>query len=136
MKSTENFKNVIQAKLAEMAAADPLFAFSMGKAGKNIDDCITYILNTVQKSGCSGFSDEEVYGMAMHYYDEDDIEVGEKVECKVVTNHKVELTDEDHKQAKKEAIERAIASNQDRMKKKSEATKKPDPGMATQGSLF
>lgn len=136
MKGSEEFKKVISAKLQEIANGDPLFAFSMGKAGKNIDDCITYILNTVKQSGCSGFSDEEVYGMAMHYYDEDNIEVGEKVECKVVTNHKVELSDDDIKRAKEQAIERAIASNQDRMKKKSEATKKPDPGMATQGSLF
>ncbi|MDA6859547.1 Cas9 inhibitor AcrIIA9 family protein, partial [Escherichia coli] len=40
---------------------------------KNIDDCVTYILNYVQKSGCNGFSDGEIYGQAVHYYDENEI---------------------------------------------------------------
>lgn len=136
MKGSDEFKKVISAKLEEIANRDPLFAFSMGKAGKNIDDCITYILNTVQKSGCSGFSDEEIYGMAMHYYDEDSIEVGEPIQASVVVNHKVVLSDEDIKKAKQEAIERTILSNQERMKKKAEATKKPDSEIAIQGSLF
>ena len=26
------------------------------------------------RSGCKGFADEEIYSMAVHYYDEDDIE--------------------------------------------------------------
>lgn len=137
MKATETFKNIIQTKLNEMAAADTLFAFSMGKAGKNIDDCVSYILNTVKNSGCSGFADDEIYGMAAHYYDEDSIEVGETYQGSVVVNHSVVLTEDDLKKAKEEAIERAIASNQDRMKKKTEAPKKKaDQEVVTQGSLF
>ena len=38
------------------------------KPTKNIDNCITYILNQVKKSGCCGFSDDEIFGMALHYY--------------------------------------------------------------------
>ncbi|EFR35404.1 hypothetical protein HMPREF9294_0931 [Porphyromonas asaccharolytica PR426713P-I] len=53
---------------------DPLFAPNLQKPHKNIEECILYILSEVQKSGCNGFADEEIYSMAVHYYDEDDVE--------------------------------------------------------------
>lgn len=68
MKGTEHFKEVIKTYLDRKAEADVLFSFRYSKPEKNIDDCIQYILNTVRKSGCSGFSDEEIYSMAIHYY--------------------------------------------------------------------
>lgn len=40
---------------------DELFAAKYGNPDKNIDDCVTYILNWVQKSGCNGFCDDEIY---------------------------------------------------------------------------
>ena len=73
MKSTEHFKNTIKSHLEQRAENDALFAVSFGKTNKNIDDCITYIFNTVKKSGCHGFTDDEVYSMAVHYYDEDNM---------------------------------------------------------------
>ena len=103
MKGTENFKKVIKEYLDERAKKDELFAKSYAKEKKNIDDCITYILNYVQKSGCQGFADDEIFGLAVHYYDEDDIDVGKPVNCKVIVNHAVELTPEEIAQAKEEA---------------------------------
>ncbi len=135
MKASENFKNVISARLQKMGEEDPLFAESLKKADKNIDDCITYILNTVQKSGCQGFTDEEIFGMAAHYYDEDKIEIGKPVNCKVVVNHSVELTPEDMQEAKKIAMDKAIAEEREKLKKKAEA-KKQEAAQTTQGSLF
>ena len=49
---------------------DELFAAKYDNPDKNIDDCVTYILNWVQKSGCNGFCDDEIYGQAIHYYEE------------------------------------------------------------------
>ena len=106
MKSTEHFKNTIKAYLDKRANEDLLFAVAYAKANKNIDDCITYIFNTVQKSGCNGFTDDEVYSMAVHYYDEDNIEVGKNFDCRVVVNHTVELTAEEKEQARKNAIQK------------------------------
>jgi len=136
MKSTENFKNVIQARLDTMAAADPLFAERLKKENKNIDDCITYILNWVKQSECSGFTDEEIFGQAAHYYDEDTIDIGNPITCKVVVNHKVEPTAEEIQQAKKEALDKVMADEQERLRKKSVLTKKPEPTIVQQGSLF
>lgn len=119
MKATDSFKNIIEKHLQDVGGKDPLFAETLKKENKNINDCITYILNQVQKSGCNGFADEEIFGMAIHYYDENEIEVGKPVNAKVVVNHSVELSDDEVEQAKKEAREKVIQEELARVKKKS-----------------
>lgn len=121
MKGTKDFKATIQAYLEERAKTDELFAVSYAKADKNIDDCITYILNEVRRSGCNGFNDDEIYSMALHYYDEDDIKVGSKISCQVVVNHTVELTDEEKAEARKAAILRFQQEQMDAMKRPKKA---------------
>lgn len=121
MKGTKDFKATIQAYLEERAKTDELFAVSYAKAGKNIDDCITYILNEVRRSGCNGFNDDEIYSMALHYYDEDDIKVDSKISCQVVVNHTVELTDEEKAEARKAAILRFQQEQMDAMKRPKKA---------------
>lgn len=106
MKTTDHFKRTIQAYLEQRAVEDEFFAVTYDKADKNIDDCITYILNEVQRSGCNGFTDGEVFSMAVHYYDEDNIEVGKPMDCQVVVNHVVKLTEEEKAEARQEAIKR------------------------------
>ena len=58
----------------------------------------------MQKSGCNGFEDAEIYEMAIHYYEESEIEVGALPNCQVVVNHTVELTEEEREQARHDAI--------------------------------
>ena len=48
MNTTEYFKRTIQAYLEERAMEDELFAAKYDNPDKNIDDCVTYILNYVQ----------------------------------------------------------------------------------------
>ena len=73
---------------------------------KNMDECVTHILNYVQKSGCSGFTDGEIFGQAIHYYEENEIEVGKPMACQVVVNHVVELTEEEKAEARQNAVRR------------------------------
>ena len=108
MKASNHFTRTILTYLELRAESDNLFAESFAKENKNIDDCVTYILNEVQKSGCMGFADDEIYSMAVHYYDEDDIEVGKPMNSKIVVNHVVELTEEEKEQVKQDAIQKAI----------------------------
>ena len=89
MKVSTHFQTAIQSYLEQRAEYDELFARSYRNPLKNIEDCITYILNYVQKSGCNGFDDDEIFGQAVHYYDEADIEVGKPIDCKVIVNHKL-----------------------------------------------
>jgi len=135
MKGTESFKKVISDHLNKLAEEDTQFAEKLKNPKKNIDDCITYILNQVKASGCDGFTDAEIFGMATHYYDEDDIKPGEKIKCDVVVNHKVELTPEEIEEAKKKAREKVIADEAERLRKKP-AVKKPEPEKVEQPSLF
>ena len=37
-------------------------------------------------------TDDEVWSLAIHYYDEDNIDVGKPISCGVVVNHKVKRT--------------------------------------------
>ena len=92
--------------LEQRAEEDALFAKSYRNPAKNIDDCVTHILNYVQKSGCNGFTDGEIYGQAIHYYEENEIEVGKPMNCQVVVNHVVELTEEEKAEARQNAVRR------------------------------
>ncbi|MCE8949635.1 PcfK-like family protein [Bacteroides thetaiotaomicron] len=135
MKTTAHFKRTIQAYLEQRASEDKLFAVAYRKEGKNMNDCVTYILNTVKASGCNGFTDGEIYSMAVHYYDEDDIEVGKPLSCQVSVNHVVELTEEEKAEARKRAVEQY---QQAELRKMQERTKKPTAKQETQvqPSLF
>lgn len=86
MTTTDPFKEAISKHLQEIAKSDELFANTLNKPIKNIDDCATYILNEVKKSGRQGFADDEIYRMAIHYYDEDTIEIGKPISARVVVN--------------------------------------------------
>ena len=129
MKGTEHFTRTIAEYLNQRAATDPLFAPNLQKPNKSIEECITYILSEVQKSGCNGFDDDEIYSIAVHYYDEDDIEVGKATNCQVMVNHVVELTEEEKAEARQEAIkqyqreELAKIQSRNAREKKTENTK-------------
>ena len=95
---------------------------------------MTYILNWVQKSGCNGFSDGEIYSQAVHYYDEDDIEVGKPLQCQVVVNHAVELTEEEKAEARQNAIRQYQAEELRKLQSRNKQTAKKETQV--QPSLF
>ncbi|WP_036891959.1 PcfK-like family protein, partial [Prevotella corporis] len=95
-----------------------------------------YILNEVQKSGCNGFDDDEIFSMAVHYYDEDNLEIGKPTNCQVMVNHMVELTEEEKAEAKQEAIKQyqreelaKIQSRNARVKKTENAATQVQPSL-------
>lgn len=107
MKATIHFKNAIQNYLDQRAQTDAMFEWAYTtKENKSIDDCCTYILNQVKESGCNGFADDEIFGMAVHYWDEDNIDIGKPINCRIAVNHIVELTEDEKAQARQEAIQK------------------------------
>lgn len=136
MKASIHFQTEIQSYLEQRAEYDELFARSYRNPLKNIEDCVTYILNYVQKSGCAGFSDDEIFGQAVHYYDEADIEIGKPIDCKVVVNHAVELTEEEKAEARKEAIKRAESEAYSRMTQRKTTPKKESGNNGQMTLLF
>lgn len=99
------FKKTIQEYLDNRAQTDSLFVSNLAKENKNIEDCINYIYSEVQKSGRKGFNDDEIFGMAVHYYDEDDLKVSSASKPKVVVNHVVELSEEEKDILKQQAAD-------------------------------
>ena len=138
MNGTEQFTRTISEYLNLRAATDPLFAPNLAKPHKNIEDCITYILKQVQQSGCNGFEDDEIYSMAVHYYDEDDLEVGSRVACHVVVNHTIVLTEEEKAEARKQAIQQYQAQELRRLQepKRVKSKASTDSEQVPEPSLF
>ena len=127
MKGTEHFKQAIKAYLDERAKTDELFAVSYAKENKNLDDCVTFILNqamAICKEGGCGMTDDEVYSLGVHYYDEDDIEVGKAVNCGVIVNHRVELSPEEQAEARENALK---AYQNEELRKIQQRNSKPKP---------
>ena len=64
--------------LEERAKTDPLFAASYAKENKSLDECWDYIVEEARKRAINQMccmTSEEVFGLAVHYYDEDNIEI-------------------------------------------------------------
>lgn len=99
----ESIKSYLDARVA---AGDNVLAERLSNPKKSIEECCRYICEEVRKTGRQGFADEEIYGMAIHYYDEDDIKLGEKVDCKVVINKEIQLTKEEKAKIAEEAKRR------------------------------
>lgn len=59
-----------------MASQDPNFRERYEDEQKSMNDCIRYITQQAQKqavNGCAAISDDEVLQMAIHYYQEKDV---------------------------------------------------------------
>lgn len=74
------FETAIKNYLDKRAEDDAQFATTYAKPNKNIKECCKYIFQQVEKNKpkgerCVDVSDDEVFGLAVHYYDEDDIVV-------------------------------------------------------------
>lgn len=83
---SNNIKNksaidVIKEYLDNRAKQDPQFAKSYAKDNKNLKECFSYIMGEARKratgNSCCMTSDE-VFGLAVHYYDEDDIKISRR----------------------------------------------------------
>lgn len=131
MSKQNPLKEAIQSYLDERAKADELFAVAYKKKKKSIDECCTYIMGEAKKRGNAVcMSDEEVFGLAVHYYDEDDIKVNKlpsnvRASASTTTSAKpVKLTEEDEKKAREEAIKRLTEEQHALLRKKPIRAKK------------
>lgn len=94
------FQLALKSYLDEYASKDDLFAAKYANKDKTIAKCSAYIIGEAKKQKDSGnvvvLSDEVVYGMAVHYYEEDDVSLSsekanvENASCEVATTGTVE----------------------------------------------
>ena len=99
------FKEVIKEHLDKMAKRDGNFAQMYRKENKSLDECVNYIFSEMKKRGNAVYAkDEDVFGLAVHYYEEDSIKDVPEVSGHVSSQRrKVELTEEEREKLKKEA---------------------------------
>lgn len=136
---SQAFKDTIKSYLDSRAKEDELFAKSYANPNKNIDKCCDYIIQEVQKMNVKGLSDDEVYSLAVHYYDEDNLGEIKECSCKVVVNHTVELTEEEKAKAKAKAIadyeakvrQELESSDKEKQKSESKTIPKSSPAKPT-----
>ena len=100
------FEETIKAYLDERAQSDPQFAERYANPKKSIEDCCKYIIGWVKAQKREGYADAEIYGQAVHYYDEDNIKITEVKGAKVVVNHAIQLSETEERQAKEAARRR------------------------------
>jgi len=110
------FFDSMESFIMQKMDANDLFAKKVSNPKKNIEDCITYVINTIEKSRYKGLCDNDVYSLAVHYYEEDDIEVGKPINCRVVVNHQVELTPEEIAEMRQKAKDEVFRQEMDRLK--------------------
>lgn len=137
-KGTEQFQEVIKNYLDTRAQEDELFHAKYATTTRTIEDVCNYIISEVQKSGRCGFSDMEIYGMATHFYDETDLEIGEHKPCSVVVNTHIDLTEEEKAEQKALALKRFQEEELRKIQERNarHKTSKPQEDKQLQPSLF
>ena len=128
MKSSENFIEAIRQYLDSRAASDNLFAIRYASPSKSVAECCQYILNEVKRQGVAVLTNDEVYSLAMHYWDGDCTaeEIGKPINCKVVIS-KDQLTDEDKAQLKEQAMEQYKQEQLRELRRQSQPKVQPKP---------
>ena len=125
--STDVFKEVIKNHLEQRGKEDELFAKNLEKEDKNLDDCVSFIMASVRKMAegtqMFGITDEEVFNLAAHYYDEDDIKVEKGTSMNVVVNQHIELNEDEIEDAKEKAKQKVINDEERRLRSKGKSKK-------------
>ena len=125
MKGTDHFKELIKNYLDNRAKEDELFRAKYETTTRTIDDVVNYIFHAVQQSGCCGFSDMEVYAMAVHAIDEPHLEIGKPMDCNVVVNHHIELTEAEKAEQRAIALKRYQEEEMRKLQQRNSRPKAP-----------
>lgn len=147
MAKNDSFKQAIKTYLDKRAEEDALFAPKYANEKKSLDECCAYIMGEAMKNSagignnvkCCAMDNDAVYGLAVHYYDEDDIKInklpaGQRTSVSSALEKPVELTEEEKKVAREAAIARVAEEQYQALRKK--AGKKKTDDDVQQMSLF
>lgn len=145
----DSIKPIIKQYLDKRADEDKLFAQSYSNKNKNIDECIDYIIGEAIKRGNAVYmTDEEVFGLAVHYYDEADIKINKIPKGTHLSTsaaaQAVELSEDDKKKAhdqavkeyRQQCIDRMKAAEEQKAKKLAERRKAEREKKQAEPSLF
>ena len=113
-----DFEKAIKEYLDNFSSSNEIFKVKYESEKKSISECCNYIISEVQASGKNAFTDDEIFYLARHYYEEEDIKVSKSSRtCNVVVNRVYELTKEEKEKARLEAINQYKENELNRIKK-------------------
>ena len=121
-KVSDAFTQTIKNYLDSFANENPLFAEKYKNEKKSINECCGFICDEVRKMGVKGLNDDEVFYLARHYYEEEDVKGSKYTPSQVVVNHQVVLTEEEKKAAHDKGLK--DFENAERVKLEATARKK------------
>ena len=78
--------------------------------------------------------DGEIFGQAIHYYEENEIEVGKLMDCQVVVNHVVKLTAEEKAEARQNAVRKQY--QEEELRKGAKPPSRPSARKKTNFNLY
>lgn len=124
---------MIKKYLEYRASQDPDFATKFANPKKSIEECDAFIIGEAYKkaermgNGAGSFIEDcDVFSLAVHYYDEDDIEITPLPEGVEFRGAKYEPTPEDYENAKNAALERLARDAYEKLhEKKKKVTTAP-----------
>lgn len=96
------FVEAIKSYLDRRAEEDKMFAESYANMKKNIIECCDFIVSEVKRQNRTAMTDDEVYGLAVHYYDEAD---PGRIDKGAASRAAIVIPGEDKERLRAEAIE-------------------------------
>lgn len=129
-----SFETSIKNFLDNLAKEDDKFAKSYAKENKSIEKCCKYIYQEVgkQRKGtatCVGCSDDEIYGLAIHYYDEDDIQIDENAVKPDAVQHSAPANKESAPTSEQAPVEGKKKTRKPRKAKETAPVSEVDPNI-------
>ena len=91
-----------------------------------MEGAVNYLCGQIQKSGLCCVDDATVMNILVHYFDENEIEEGGKVNCNIVVS-KPELSDEDKEELKEQAMEQYKEEQLREIRRQSAPKTQPKP---------
>lgn len=121
--SMNEFEKVIEAHLDSRAANDEVFRTKYESRGeKAVEECCRYIISEVKKSGRCGFADDEIFGMAVHFIDENLKAPASVPTASVVVNHSSKKPAEKYPETPQKSPVAASKGKADKLPTKTEKT--------------
>ena len=133
MKGTDHFKRTIYMYLEQRAEEDALFAKKYRNPCQEHGRVRDPHSELCAEKRLQRFHGREIFGQAIHYYEENEIEVGKPMDCQVVVNHVVKLTAEEKAEARQNAVrkyqEEELRKLQNRHRPSARKENQPQPSL-------
>lgn len=137
--TTNKFEVVLLAYLDARAKFDEQFKAKYENPKKSIKECAKYICNEMKKQAENGVAvgeDDYVFGLAVHYYDEENLDCSKLENCVAQVTASINPEPAKKKAEKKSEAKKGVVTKPIAPAKPTTQPKAEKPAQATQMDLF